>query len=218
VPEQRRGKHTDNTIQKEAVKQMNTTGSTQLREQLGDLACELGFEYEKAYGGCGQCTLLALQDIFARRSDDVFTALTGVAGGAGRLCDTGCGAYLGAIAFLGGLRGRSIENITDPQDIRSETHRLVQKLHAKFIEEYGTVICRDMHMGLFGRYFYMVDADERKKFNEAGAHTTVCTAVVGKACRWTVEIIIDAGLLSDAELTQALARASATLDATRKGA
>jgi len=174
-----------------------------LRQTLVDKAYQMGFEYEKAYGGCGQCTLLTLQDLFGRRNDDVFTALTGMAGGAGRLCDVGCGAYMGGVAFLSALRGRSIGNIKDPTDIRSQTHSLVQKLHAKFVQEYGTVICRDMHMRLFGRYFYMADPEERKKFNDAGAHTTVCTSVVGKACRWVVEIIIDEGLLPEDELAQA---------------
>ena len=60
---------------------------------LGDKAYELGYEYEKIHRGCGQSTLEALQDIFDVRDDAIYKALTGIAGGAGMLCDVGCGAY-----------------------------------------------------------------------------------------------------------------------------
>ncbi len=85
---------------------MNDQEKADLRQILADKAYQMGFEYEKAYGGCGQCTLLTLQDLFGRRNDDVFTALTGMAGGAGRLCDVGCGAYMGGVAFLQRAEGQ----------------------------------------------------------------------------------------------------------------
>jgi len=162
---------------------------------LLEKAYQLGYEYEKTYRGCGQCAIAALQDTFNVRNDDIFKAVTGIAGSAGMLCDTGCGAYVTGAIFIGSLLGRERSNISDPEGIRFKTHALVRKLHDKFIAEYGTAVCRDIHMKLFGRYYYMPDHEEFVKFDDAGAHTTVCPEVVGKAVRWVAEIVIQENLL-----------------------
>lgn len=169
-------------------------------KMLADKAYKLGYDYEKTFRGCGQSLLAALQDTFDMRNDDVFKSITGIAGSAGMLADTGCGAYIGGAIFLGSLLGRERDNFTDPEGIRFKTHELVRKLHAKFIAEYGTAICRDIHMKIAGRYYYMPDHDEFTKFDNAGAHTTLCTEVVGKAARWAAEIVIQENLLDEDKL------------------
>ncbi len=157
-------------------------------KMLGEKAYKLGYEYEKTYRGCGQCIIAALQDSLNVRNDDIFKAATGLAGSAGMLCDTGCASYIGGAIFLSSLIGRERNNFADPEGIRFKTQELVRKLHSKFIAEYGSVICRDIQMKLFGRYYYMPDQDEFAKFDNAGAHTTICPEVVGKAAQWVIEI------------------------------
>lgn len=166
-------------------------------KMLGEKAYKLGYEYERTYRGCGQCVIAALQDTFDVRNDDIFKAVTGIAGGAGMLCDTGCGAFVTGSIFIGSLLGRERDKFTDPEGVRFRTHQLVRKFHDKFIAEYGTAICRDIHMKIMGRYYYMPDPDEFIKFDNAGAHTTVCTEVVGKACRWVAEIVVQENLLPE---------------------
>ena len=164
-------------------------------KMLTESAYKLAYEYEGTYRGCGQCVIAALQDIFNVRNDDVFKATTGIAGSAGMLCDTGCGAYVAGVIFISTLLGRERDNFADPEGIRFKTHEVVRKLHEKFIAEYGTAICRDIHMKVFGRYYYMPDQDEFIKFDNDGGHTTVCTEVAGKAARWAAEIVIQEKLL-----------------------
>ena len=164
-------------------------------EVLANKAYHLGYEYEKTYRGCAQCIVAAVQDTLNIRNDDIFKGVTGCSGGGGSLCDSGCGAYVGGIVLLSTLWGRERDNFADPDKVRSRTSELARKLHSKFIEEYGTVICRDMHMNLFGRFFYMADPDEAEKFDAAGAHSTVCPEVVGKAAKWVTEIILQENLL-----------------------
>ena len=65
---------------------------------------------------------------------------------------------------------------------------LSKKLHDRYIEEYGTVICHSIHRKLYGRPFSIADPDEKRKFEEAGAHDWGCTSVCGNAAKWTVEI------------------------------
>jgi len=169
-------------------------------KELTEKAYKLGYEYEKTYRGCGQCTLAALQDTFDMRDDATFKAMTGYGGGGGITCDAGCGAYVAGILFLSMLKGRERDNFADPERIRFESFALARKLHDRFIAEYGSVICRDIHQRLFGRPYYMPDPDEFAKFDAAGAHTTVCPEVCGKAARWTAEIVIQESLLPEEKL------------------
>ncbi len=159
-------------------------------------AYQLGAENERVYRGCGQCVLAALQDSFGIVNKDVFKAASAFAGGVGLTGDGCCGAYLGSAMVLSSLRGRVKDDFADPQGLRQESFRLVRRLRERFIGEYGSVTCRDIHTKILGRPYYIADADEMAKFDEAGGHSEKCPEVVGKAARWAAEIIVEEGLLN----------------------
>ena len=81
------------------------------------------------------------------------------------------------------------------EKLRFKTHQLARKFREKFIQEYGSVICRDIQNKVLGRYYYLPDPQEFEKFHNAGAHEIHCPEVVGKAARWMTEIILQEGLL-----------------------
>ena len=171
-------------------------GSNQ--QELAEKACSLGFEYEKQYGGCAQCVIAALQDVLQLRdegSDAVLKAATSLEGGVACEGDGHCGAYSGAVMILGHVMGRERDNLADPEGRRQKTNAVAQALHQRFIERYGTVICHGIQRNIFGRPYYLKDSTERAKFRAAGAHVDKCTAVVGEAARWAVEILFEAGEL-----------------------
>ena len=170
------------------------------QDALAEKAYDLGFEYERDYRGCAQCVFAALQDALGVRkheTDVIFKAATGLMGGVAQETDGHCGAYSGGALMIGYFIGRERDNFADPGKVRVKTAALVRKLHAKFIEEYGTVTCCQIHTKIMGRPFYFRDPDEMKKFDEAGAHKDKCTSVVGLASRWTVEILAGEGLLGE---------------------
>lgn len=169
-------------------------------EMLAEKADKLGQEYEKTYRGCGQCMLAAIQDVFEMRNDDMLKALTGCAGGGGVSGDAGCGAYMAGVLFLSLLRGRERDNMADPEGVRFKSYELARRLHDKFIAEYGTVICRDIQTKLFGRYYYLPDPDEFGKYRNVDTSHRICPDVVGKAARWTAEIVMQDNLLSEDRL------------------
>ena len=155
-------------------------------------AYELGFSYEKEYRGCAQCVIAALQDAFEIRNaetDAIFKSATALAGGVAQETDGNCGAYTGGAMMIGYHIGRERDNFADPEKIRMRTSALTSELHARFIEEFGTVTCREIHTRIMGRPFYIKDPDELKKFDEAGAHADKCTRVVALAAQWTAEIL-----------------------------
>lgn len=161
-----------------------------MAENAAEKAYELGKNYEKTYRGCSQCVIAALQDVFDIRNDDIFKAGTGLAGGSAMTCDGSCGAYAGAIMMLSAVLGRERDNFADHEGIRFRTHEMARKLHAKYIQEYGSVVCRDIQTKVMGRYYYLPDPDEYEKFHNAGAHDIYCPEVVGKAARWAAELIL----------------------------
>jgi len=166
-----------------------------MAEKAADKAYELGHYYEKTYRGCSQCAIAALQDVFDIRNDDIFKSSTALAGGSALSCEGSCGAYVGALMVLGLLVGRERDNFTDPEGIRYKTHELAGKLRQKFIDEYGTIICRNIQTKVMGRPYYLADKQEAEKFHNAGAHEIYCPDIVGKAARWMTEIIQDAKLV-----------------------
>lgn len=160
-----------------------------------ETAYELGRQYETSYRGCAQCVLAALQDVFDLQDDVLFQAASGFAGGGGLCGDSACGAYAGSIMMLSRLCGRPRTDFADQAGVLFQNFRLVQMLHQHFIDEYGSVICRDIHTRIFGRPYYLADPDDLEKFDQAGGHYDKCPEVVGKAARWAAEIIISEGLI-----------------------
>jgi len=165
--------------------------------EVAEKAYQLGKKYEKTYRGCSQCVIAALQDALDIRNDDIFKSATGLAGGAGLACDSGCGAYIGAILVLSSLLGRERNNFSDPEGIRHKTFELTRKFREKFIQEYGSVICRDIQNKILGRCYYLPDPQEYEKFHNAGAHDVHCPEVVGKAAKWMTEIMLEESLISE---------------------
>ena len=158
-------------------------------------AYQLARDYEKTYTGCSQSVVAALHDAFDIRNDDIFKAATGLAAGGGAATDGCCGAYTGAIMVVSSLWGRDRDNFGDIEVGLRGNFALIMKLRDRFIREYGTIICRDIQTKIFGRSFYLTDMEEFEKFEKAGAHETHCPEVVGKAARWTAELIIEEKLV-----------------------
>lgn len=154
-------------------------------------AYELGYEYERVYGACSQCTTLAIMDALGKRDGSVFKAAFGFAGGIGSLSKT-CGALAAGVMAISLEHGRELENLTrQTEEEKRECLQMVRDLHARFMEEYGSIECADIHQKLFGRTFNQWDEEEFKEFLRLGGHEDKCTSVVGNVARWTVEILTD---------------------------
>jgi hypothetical protein len=80
----------------------------------------------------------------------------------------------------GGGSGRAQEN-------KRTSDLLTVRLHEKFIEEFGSVTCREIHDGVFGRRFDLWSDADKESFEQAGAHRDKRTRVVAS---WTAELIL----------------------------
>ena len=161
-----------------------------MSDKTNEKAYELGFEYEKNYGGCAQCAIGALYEMFPElKNEAIFKSATGLGGGIGLTTFGGCGALAGTVMVLSQIYGRELEGIEDPERKRFVAYRLGEKLVKRFLYEYGTVTCSEIQKKLMGKSFYMYE--EWEEFLEAGGHSTACTSVVGNATKWAANLIIE---------------------------
>jgi len=153
-------------------------------------AYDLGFEYEKVYHGCGQCSFAAIAEVLGNFSPDVFNSATGLCGGIGLKNDATCSAFTGGAMAIGMLYPRRRENFDGDRENKYMSFDLVQQLREKFIEEFGSITCGCVHEKKYGRAYDLSQKAERDVFEEAGGHGDLgCTDVVGKAAQFTIEVL-----------------------------
>ncbi len=167
------------------------------KEELAQKAYEAGYKYQLEKRCCSQTSLAGLFEVLEIQSPEIFKAATGLAGGGALFGDAGCGAYDGGLLLIGMLKGRAMDNFVTEETNRFKCFEVGRELHKKFINEYGTVICRDIETNVLGRPFFLSDKDDYAKADALGNHSTVSPDVVGKACKWAVEVIFEQGLLDE---------------------
>lgn len=173
--------------------------SKERKEEVLESVKDRATAYEWEYHGCGQSVLLALQEEFHLIDPSLFggafKAAGFVAAGTARMGNM-CGALAGGIMALGLLAGRErIEDpvYTNPEDVdevsgQARSLELARTFYRKFIQEFGSWICRDLHISLYGRSFDLSIPTEYEKFQRAGGYVK-CSNLVGKAARLAGEII-----------------------------
>jgi C_GCAxxG_C_C family probable redox protein len=161
------------------------------KEQILQEAESTGYEFEKVYHGCAQCVLGTMMKLFNLTQPEAFQAATGLAGGIGLSVAGSCGALTGGVMAIGLIYGREIEKMDDPDKRRFIAYRLANRLHERFVAEYGSSICGEVHKKIMGRTYHLNNPQEWQAFLEAGGHSEKCPGVVGKAARWTAEILMD---------------------------
>ncbi len=161
------------------------------KKELMQKAYESGFEAEKEYGGCAQCTMIGIYDTLGIDNPNLIKACTGFAGGGGRMCDGICGGYAGGSLAMASIFGRRRSAMDGDVEDKTTAYDMTLKLRQSFIREYGTITCKDIHKKLFGRNYNMWSQVEMDQFNADGAHTEKCTGIVGKAAAEAVRIILE---------------------------
>lgn len=139
---------------------------------------------EKSHN-CAQSTFFALSAQFGLGGDDILKALTPLPGIAER--GETCGAITGALMAMGLIYGR--DKLDDWEKYRSSlvpTNKFCQR----FQEDLGTTQCCQILEKAFGKSFNLMDPNDLKEFQRAGA-TTTCTKVVQKAVRIAADIILE---------------------------
>lgn len=153
-------------------------------------AYKLAYTYLQEHTNCSQCVIAAIQDVFGCVSDEVFKAAYGLAGG-GTLTGSGtCGALSGAFLVIGSLSGRERSTLeVKPK----KPFKQCRRLYDMFLAVYGSCLCRDVQMRLFGRTYDLWNRDDYREFEADGGHRDKCPEVVGKTAAWLASILCEEG-------------------------
>ena len=133
-------------------------------QEIIQKAYDLGSLYEDKHKGCARCTVAALQDAidFIPADEALFRTASCLDGGATPDNSASCGAFTGSGMVIGWLCG------TERFGDNSLSHELIHKVHKRFEEEHGSVICKKVRKSADGK----------------------CPEVVGMAAKWTAEILL----------------------------
>jgi len=170
------------------------------REELLDLVYEMGVNYMKHSGSCSQSTVAAIHELVEMDDVAVRVASSSAGGQLGQAMGT-CGALIGSTIVLDYFFGRPANTMSYKKDMPANAEQHIEAIQVatpfiyKYIREYGTILCPQIQMGVFGRHFYFMDDDDMRKFEAAGGHEDKCTNVVAKAARWTMEILLAKGVI-----------------------
>jgi len=160
----------------------------QKKEILLEKVYQLAFDFEKEHHCCSQCTVAALQEVFQIKSKVLFSTSFALGGGFANTCEGTCGALAGGAMIISYFYGRRrVEFFKGIPN--KKANYLTKELYDKFVQEYGSCLCKDVQKKIFGRSFNFWDEKEKELFEESGGHIDKCPAVVAKAAKWTAEII-----------------------------
>ena len=145
------------------------------KKELVKKARKLGYDYIFIYEHCAPTTLLAVTDTLDMNlSEDAFKSSIGLCGWSG-----GCGGICGGIMAAGMYFGRSKEEFAENHD-SSKIRNIAEYIQGKFVETYGSFLCDEIRLKLFGRLDDVPMSEYMKE----------CPLVCENAAGWTVEAIL----------------------------
>jgi C_GCAxxG_C_C family probable redox protein len=163
-----------------AMKLSKSMSTEQLHAMLDQRASQV---MQKSHN-CAQSTFYVLSEQFGLGGDEVLKALTPLPGMAER--GETCGAITGALMAMGMIYGR--DRLDDWEKYRKALVP-TNKFCGQFQEALGSTLCCQIQERAFGRSFNLMDPEQLRAFQRAGA-TDRCTKVVQKACRLAADIIV----------------------------
>ena len=171
------------------------------KDELMEKAYDVAYNYVKNSHQCSQSTAAAFHQLIGF-DNNIVRALTTASGGHVDQVVGTCGALIGGVAVLDYFFGRDVEEMsfTEPVDIEPKLRAMEQsvKLYERFLKKWGATHCSLLTRQIYGRMFWFSDPDDLVKLGEAKDRVAPnsCWNVVGNAARWTMEILIDNGIVA----------------------
>jgi len=162
----------------------------QSKEEILDKAYNLAYKYEAERGSCPQCVLAALYEIFEISDPETIKAADALAGGTALSAEGTCGALAGGLLAISSIVGRTYKDFSEGER-RRRVFQYAKKFYDRFVKEYGSPVCKNIHKKIFGRTFDLLDPKDYQEFDRMGGHDDKCTSVSGNAAKWAAEIILD---------------------------
>jgi C_GCAxxG_C_C family probable redox protein len=156
-------------------------------DPLPGRAYQLGFEFEEKYGACSQMVLTTVEELFGNLNKEIVKASHPLAGGGAGCEDGTCGALSGGLLAIGAEFGRERSNFG--LDIDSTHKKAGRRLHDRFVQNFGSCICREVRDAINDLPVSLGGETPTKEMKVSN-----CAGVVGATASWTACILRDYGL------------------------
>jgi len=141
-------------------------------------------ELMQKYHNCSQCSLVAIQEVYGMKNDELAKATSGFASGMG--IASVCGGLIGAALALSTKYGRDVSVFTGTEEEAMEKSRIATentgKLAKWFEREFGNLTCHDLRKAHLGIELNGGIPWQNELMKELGMNTR-CQEIVGKTAR-----------------------------------
>lgn len=139
---------------------------------------------------CARSAIYGLSTVFDYIPKDLITATASLAGGCGSASGS-CGAYCSCLLAVGLKFNATMEEEAADPAAFGRTAAKFTEFRDRFLKEYGTILCPEIHKKLFGRSYILTDPEQVNEFLNLPGHVEKCSEVVGAATRIAAEMILE---------------------------
>ena len=168
------------------IRQMSPEEQKQLIMEIEETACSNA----KAYHGCSQWTLYALQEHLNLGNRAVFRASSALAGGVAESGEV-CGALIGGLMAVGLAYGRSKLESVETSSEFSEAMERSARVCDGFKNEFGSLRCRDVQKAIFGKSWDLRNPEEKNEFLSREDIDKCGDMLIKKVARLVAEVILE---------------------------
>ncbi|MBQ8974815.1 MAG: C-GCAxxG-C-C family protein [Oscillospiraceae bacterium] len=160
------------------------------KQEKIDLAVETARQAQIRDDICARSVLLGLATFCDRITEDMITASTSLAGGSGAAGGS-CGAYCCGQLAVGMYKNRPLSEELRDRSLQETAYKNFTTYRDRFKEEFGSVLCPDVHKKLFGRSYILSDPQQEEEFLHLEGHVEKCAEAVAAATRIAAEMILE---------------------------
>lgn len=159
------------------------------RQEKIELAVKNAIDRQLEDDLCSRSTIYGLSTVFDHIPDSMVKASASLAGGCGSASGS-CGAYCSGLLAVGLRFNSTIDEERENPEAFGRTAAAFSEYRDRFMAQYGTVLCPEIHKKLFGRSYILSDPVQAKEFLSLPGHVEKCAEVVGAAARIAAEMIL----------------------------
>ena len=159
------------------------------KQEIIDLCAKTAREAQIRDDVCSRSTLIGLKAYFDI-PDDLIRASSNLCGGAGAASGS-CGTYTCGQLALGLKYNSSVEEELENPELFDVTSRKFMEFRDRFLKEFGTTLCPEIHKQVFGRAYIYTKPEDAEAYFKITDHHIKCAATVERAIRLIAEMLLE---------------------------
>jgi len=159
------------------------------KQEIIDLCGNAAREAQIRDDVCSRSVLLGLKEYFDI-PEDMIRASASLCGGAGAASGS-CGTYTCGLLAVGWKFNVPLEQeMKDPDSFSINQEKFIN-FRDRFIKEFGTTLCPEIHKQVFGRTYDFKKPEDCEEYAKVTDHNVRCGEVVERATRLCAEFLLE---------------------------